>query len=146
MAPLEILGTFEGRVDPQGRMVVPQKFRAALAGEVVLARGVDGCIEAYPSAEWAAVSARVKAFSPYDRHARILRRLTFSGAYTATLDRQGRALLPAGLREFAGIAEEVIITGQDTYFEIWSPDRWEAQEAQGPNLADIAQELEKGNA
>lgn len=146
MAPLGILGTFEGRVDPQGRMVVPQKFRDALAGGIILARGVDGCIEAYPSAEWDAVSARVKGFSHYDRNARILRRLTFSGAYTATLDRQGRALLPGSLRDFAGINEEVVITGQDTYFEIWSPDRWETQEAEGPNLADIAQALERGNA
>ena len=142
---MSLLGTFEGRVDPQGRMVVPQRFRDPLAGGVVLARGVDGCIEAYPPGEWEAVSARVKGFSAYDENARKLRRLTFSGAYTATLDRQGRVLLPPTLRQFAEIAEEVVIAGQDTYFEVWSPDRWAAQEAQGANLAAIAEALEQRN-
>ena len=140
------LGTFEGRVDPQGRVVVPQRFRQPLQGGVVLARGVDGCIEAYPHTEWQSVTARVEQFSPYNRNARVLRRLTFSGAFTAILDRQGRALLPSGLRQFAGIDEEVVMTGENSYFEIWSPERWAEQEAQGANLAEIAEALEKGNA
>ena len=143
---MSLLGTFEGRVDPQGRMVVPQRFRDPLDLGVVLARGVDGCIEAYPPREWEEVAARVKSFSPYDENARKLRRLTFSGAYAATLDRQGRALLPQVLRQFAGIDEEVVVAGQETYFEIWSPERWAAQEAQGANLGEIAGALEKGNA
>lgn len=146
---LSLLGTFEGRVDPQGRFVVPQRFRDALAGGVVLAKGIDGCVEAYPPREWGDVSERVKQFSPYDQNARTLRRMTFSGAFTATLDRQGRTLLPQSLRQFADINEEVIITGQDNYFEIWSPEKWAHQEAQGSNLAEIAQSLEsqreKGN-
>ncbi len=133
-------------MDPQGRVVIPQRFRETLILGVVLARGVDGCIEAYPPKEWEEVSSRVKSFSPYDENARKLRRLTFSGAFAAALDRQGRALLPQGLRQFADIAEEVVITGQDTYFEIWSPDRWAAEEAEGANLPQIAQALEKGNA
>ena len=129
--------------------MVPQRFRDPLAGGVVLAKGIDGCVEAYPPREWEEVSERVKRFSPYDQNARKLRRMTFSGAFTATLDRQGRTLLPQSLRQFAGINEEVVITGQDTYFEIWSPERWSAEEAQGDNLAEIAQALdaqrEKGN-
>ncbi len=132
-------------MDPQARIVIPQKFREAVEGGVVLARGLDACIEAYPPLEWEAVTNRVKQFSPLDRNGRILRRLTFSGAFNATLDRQGRIVLPQALRQYAGITDEVVMTGQDTYFEIWTPDQWKSQEAQAVNLADIAQSLEREN-
>jgi len=139
-----LLGTYEGRMDPQARIVVPQKFREAVEGGMVLARGLDPCIEAYPPLEWEDVSNRVKQFSPFDANGRVLRRLTFSGAFNATLDRQGRIVLPQALRQHAGITDDVVMTGQDTYFEIWAPERWREQEARAVNLADIAQTLEHG--
>ena len=141
---MSLLGTFEGRVDPQGRIVVPQRFREPLDFGVVFAKGVDGCVVAYPPAEWETVAERVKKFSPFDRNARTLQRATFSGAFKATLDRQGRTVLSPELRRFAGIAEEILFTGLDSYFEIWNPDRWAQEEALGANLAVIVQELEKG--
>ncbi len=133
-------------MDPQSRIIVPQRFREALESGAVLARGIDGCIEVYPPLEWEEVSARVKRFSPYDRNARILRRLTFSAAFNATVDRQGRMVLPQALREHAGITDETIMIGQDNYFEIWSPDKWRLEEALGPRLPEIVASLEKGNA
>lgn len=133
-------------MDPQSRVIVPQKFREALETGAILARGIDGCIEVYPPAEWEEVSARVKRFSPYDRNARILRRLTFSGAFNGAVDRQGRMVLPQALRQHAGITEEVIMIGQENYFEIWSPLKWREEEALGPRLPEIVESLEKGHA
>ncbi len=137
-----LLGTFEGRVDAQGRVVIPQRFRELLEGGIVLARGIDGCIDVYPPREWDEVASNVKRFSRFSRNARLARRLTFSGAYKASMDRQGRVVVPAALRRHAAIAEEVVITGQDTYLEVWSRDRWREQEAQESNLAEIAEGLE----
>jgi len=137
-----LLGFYTGRVDNQGRVVVPQRFREPLELGLVLARGLDGCIDAYPPEEWARVSEQVKQFSRYNRDARLARRLTFGGAAKAVMDRQGRVPVPAWLRQHAGIAEEVVIIGQDTYVEVWSPERWAAQEAQGAELAEVAERLE----
>ncbi len=133
-------------MDPQSRVVVPQKFREALESGAILARGIDGCIEVYPPVEWEQVAARVKRFSPYERNARILRRLTFSGAFNGSVDRQGRMVLPQALRQHAGITDEVVIIGQDTYFEIWSPQKWGQEDALGPQLPEIVESLEKGHA
>ncbi|MEE9286270.1 MAG: division/cell wall cluster transcriptional repressor MraZ [Dehalococcoidia bacterium] len=140
-----LLGTFEGRVDAQGRVVIPQRFREQLEGGIVLARGFDGCIDVYPPREWDEVAANVKRFSRYNRNARLARRLTFSGAYKASMDRQGRVVVPTSLRQHASITEEIVITGQDTYLEIWSRDRWRDEEAQEANLAEIAEGLESAN-
>ena len=133
-------------MDPQARIVIPQKFREAMEGGMVLARGLDPCIEAYSPVEWEAVSSRVKKFSPFDRNGRMLRRLTFASAFNASTDKQGRIVLPQVLREHAGITDEVVMTGQDNYFEIWSPEHWSQQEAQAVNLASIAEELEQGGS
>ncbi len=142
-----LLGTFEGRVDAQGRIVVPQKFRDTVQSGMVLARGPDGCIVAYPPVEWQEVADSVSGFSRYDPNARKLQRLTFSGAFEAAPDRQGRVVVPANLRSFAGIEvnQPVVIAGQNSYFEIWSVEGWSEQMAEQGNLSDIAEKLERGN-
>ena len=40
------------------------------------------------------------------------------------LDKQGRILLPANLREYAGIDKEVVSVGVYSRVEIWSKDRY----------------------
>ena len=137
-----LLGSFEGRVDGQGRIVVPLRFRGEYQLGMILAGGVDGCIAVYSPVAWQAEAERAEGLSRLNRNARTLRRLTFSMAFEATADRQGRVVIPPKLREFSGISDEVVIAGQNTYFEIWAADRWAEQEAQGPNLADIAEGLE----
>ena len=41
------------------------------------------------------------------------------------MDKQGRILLPAVLREFAGITKDAVLVGVGSRVEIWSRDRWE---------------------
>ena len=141
-----LLGKFEGRIDPQGRLVIPQKFRDALAlGQgLVLARGMDPCIDAYPPQEWEEFKKRFSQFSRFDEAARRVGRHIFSTAFNALADRQGRILLPQDLRQHAGINDEIVIVGHDAYFEIWSPQRWLEEEGKVPDLAAIAQGLERG--
>ena len=142
-----LLGTFEGRVDAQGRIVVPQKFRDAVQGGMVLARGADGCIVVYPPVEWSEEAGRVARFSRYDRNARLMQRLTFSGAFEATPDRQGRVVVPPNLRSFAGldVNQPIVIAGQNSYFEVWSAVGWDEQLGQLQNLSDIAESLERNS-
>jgi MraZ protein len=57
---------------------------------------------------------------------RALRRLLFSGAVEISLDRQGRVLIPAYLRDYASLNGEVLIVGMETFVEIWEPVSWRA--------------------
>jgi MraZ protein len=48
----------------------------------------------------------------------------FSGAADFIPDRQGRVLIPQGLRDYAGLDSEAIIIGLHDRLEIWNPDSW----------------------
>ena len=40
------------------------------------------------------------------------------------LDRQGRILVPATLREFGGLEKDVVLTGNLNRIEVWSKAKW----------------------
>jgi len=82
---------------------------------------------AYTPEEWEKVAADIAARPMTQGAARKLARLTFSGAYPATLDRQGRVLLPPALRQYAGLGEEVVLAGTGRVLEIWSKGFWERE-------------------
>ena len=74
--------------------------------------------------------------------ARNIRRILFSPAAEVEIDRQGRILIPQTLREHAGLAEDVIITGMSSYFELWAGQRWrELQGDLSENAPAIAEKL-----
>ena len=47
-----LLGEYDHTIDDKNRLTLPAKFRQALADEVVVARGMDGCLVVYTRANW----------------------------------------------------------------------------------------------
>ena len=45
------------------------------------------------------------------------------------LDRQGRILVPAAIRDEGGLVGKVLVIGCGDYLELWHPDRWAAERA-----------------
>lgn len=60
-----------------------------------------------------------------DKEARQFTRFFLAGAAGVEVDKQGRILLPAVLREFADITKDVVLVGVGSRVEIWSRERWE---------------------
>jgi MraZ protein len=118
------LGEFDHSIDDKGRVAIPARFRDELSEGVILTRGFDHCLQAFPRPTWQELAQRISALSLGNEEARNLRRLLFSGAAEVEIDRQGRILIPQSLREYAGMNERVIIAGMNTYFELWSDERW----------------------
>lgn len=58
------------------------------------------------------------------KDARKFMRFFFAGAANCEVDKQGRILLPANLREYAGIDKEVVSVGVFSRVEIWSKERY----------------------
>ena len=133
------LGEYEHSVDTKGRIAVPAKFRNQLEGGLVVTRGFERCLQVYPMEQWQTLSERVSSLSLGAAEARQLRRLLFSSAFDTEVDKQGRIVLPSGLREYAGIGDMAVVAGMNTYFEIWSETDWEAAMAAldnaDPNIA-----------
>ncbi len=118
------LGEYEHIIDDKGRLAIPARFREEVQEGLILTRGFDPCLQGFPRPAWQALAQRISQASLGNQEARNLRRLLFSGAAEVELDRQGRILIPHNLREYAGLTEQVIVAGLDTYFELWSHTRW----------------------
>jgi len=118
-------GEYRHAVDVKGRIAVPARFRAQLDGGAVVARWLDTCLAIFPMAAWEELSAKVGSLPVTDPNARLLQRQLFSGAFETELDRQGRVLVPQGLRAFAGLEDEAMVLGSRDHAEIWAPARWD---------------------
>ncbi|MDA1036135.1 MAG: division/cell wall cluster transcriptional repressor MraZ [Chloroflexi bacterium] len=127
---MQFHGEFQHRVDPQGRIAIPARYREAFTGGIYLTRGFDQCVWVFSPEEWGTYSSRYAAMSPNSRVARTLRRRVFGSTFDLELDRQGRVVLPQPLRQFAGLQDEVVIVGAGTWLELWDRSRWDEQVAE----------------
>jgi len=118
------IGEFEHFVDTKGRLAIPYRFRKQLGKGAVITRGIDLNLVVYPAAEWEN-AARKLITTPFgDPKARTFARFILSGALEVEFDRQGRALVPQFLREYAGIKGQAVAIGMYNKVEIWEPGRW----------------------
>jgi transcriptional regulator MraZ len=121
-------GSYRHKIDPKGRLPVPAAFRRALRGagaDAVVATILDQCVAVYSPAEWGRLEAQLDALPAFGRAAKALTRLLASRAVDCDLDVQGRILLPAALREAAGLGRDAVVVGVLNRFEGWSPEAWE---------------------
>lgn len=134
------LGEFEHTIDDKGRLAVPARFRARLAEGAVVTRGLDRCLALYPQDTWRALAEKLAALPTSRADARSLQRLQFSGAAECEFDRQGRIIVPAYLREYAGLQVEVVVVGLYARIEIWERRAWgeikRDAEARGGEIAE----------
>jgi MraZ protein len=123
------IGEFEYRVDEKGRVPVPPKFRTEdLKKEgVVLCPGMEKCITIYPISEWRKLADSLTSGPIIPSKLRKLNRAIFATAFNVEIDGQGRIMVPAQLRQFAGIDDEVIIAGVNTHLELWSKAEWQTE-------------------
>jgi MraZ protein len=137
-----LLGTHEPRLDEKGRLVLPAKFRDALAGGVVLTKGQERSIVVWPAAEFARYAEQLREASRNDARVRSYLRVLFSGAFDELPDRQGRVTLPPTLRDYAGLTRDVVVVGAHTTAEIWDRDAWQTYLAAAePTFSDINEEV-----
>ncbi len=118
-------GEYRHAVDEKGRIAVPARFRAQLDGGCVVARWLDTCLAIFPMPAWDELAAKVGSLPMTDPNARLLQRQLFAGAFETELDRQGRVLVPQGLRSFAGLETDAMVLGSRDHAEIWAPARWD---------------------
>ncbi len=137
-------GEFEYRIDQKGRVPVPPRFRKELGEGLVLAPGMEKCIMLYPLGEWNRLAAALTTGSATPSKLRRLNRAIFATAFSLNMDGQGRIALPAPLRQHAGIEDEVVVAGANTYLELWDKGQWEAEKANSQEQAwQIIESLER---
>jgi MraZ protein len=121
-------GTFEYTLDDRGRIPIPARYRPAFVKGVVLADGRDGCIEVYTSESYEEEAEFLLKQRPTRKKSRRLRRGFFGRSWDVEVDGQGRILLPARLRQRAGLDGAVLMIGRGECLEIWNTQRWSEEE------------------
>ena len=118
------MGEYSHTIDDKGRLIIPSRFRDELGASFVLTRGLDGCLSVYPQAEWTKLEEKLRSLPLTNRNARTITRFLVSGASQCELDKQGRILVPAALREYAHLEKDVVLTGALERIEIWDKAKW----------------------
>jgi MraZ protein len=118
-----LTGEVEHQLDDRGRIAVPRSYREILEHGGFLTRGWYGCLFLFPWEEWRSIEERLRSIRFTDVNGDRVKQF-FSGGGKVFLDRQGRLIIPAALREYAGIADDVIVRGVINRIELWGKDRW----------------------
>ncbi len=119
------MGEYSHTIDAKGRLIIPAKFREELGDSFVVSRGFDGCLNAYDPDSWMKIKEELSSLPQFKKDARDIIRFFLSGAVEAEIDKQGRILIPAKLREHAGLKKDVILVGVGSKVEIWDSERWD---------------------
>ena len=122
-------GRYEHAIDAKGRTSLPSRFREVLAAngesKLVLTTGLEPCLVAYPMTEWMAFEDRLARLPQFDPNVAMLRRIYVSGAVECDLDRLGRLVIPATLRDHASLDREALWAGMGRHVELWAKSRFE---------------------
>jgi len=135
------IGEYIHAIDNKNRIIVPSKFRDELGSKFIITKGLDGCIYAYTYNEWKLLEEKLVKLPLTNKNSRAFVRFFFSGANEIELDRQGRALIPQSVLEYAGIDKEVVSIGVSNRIEIWSKEKWEEYNNSNINFDEIAEQM-----
>lgn len=139
------LGTYEPKLDPKGRLILPAKFRDNLANGLVITRGQERCLYVFPVAEFERMYAEIRQAPLSSKQARDYIRVMLSGANDEIPDKQGRIVIPPQLRQYSELGKDLVVIGAGNRIEIWAKSRWESYlEAQEDNFAQTGEEIIPG--
>lgn len=120
------MGEYNHTIDAKSRLIIPSKFRESLGDQFVVTKGLDGCLFVFDNAEWTAFEEKLQKLpSLTNPDVRKFIRFFMAGASEVEVDKQGRILIPASLKDFAALEKDVVLIGAGSRVEIWSKERYE---------------------
>ena len=119
-------------LDTKGRVTIPTRYRQSLLddcqGQLVCTIDTQQpCLLLYPLSEWEEIELKLSRLSSMNSHERRLQRLLLGYAMEGEIDKSGRFLLSAPLRQHAKLTKEIMLVGQLNKFEIWNSESWDEQ-------------------
>ena len=140
------MGHSPAKIDEKGRLKVPAGFRKIIEdryGTDCFITSMDGeKALVYPLPVWFEFQSRLaKVPSTSQAKAKLLERVNYFGQ-VASIDAQGRVLVPAVLRDVAGISEDVVVLGSQDHLIVWNEERMQKRLKSAPLTEDDFKELE----
>ncbi len=147
-------GQYQTTLDDKGRFALPAKLRsvkglseeALLDGNIILTKGLDGCLTLYPESEWAEIQNRLASLSFTQKDFRFFSREFYAAASVVSPDKNGRILVPSHLLTEAGLKKELLVIGVNRWVEIWNPERYQYYKQQYTrSYEEVAERLFMGD-
>lgn len=125
MQQSSLIGTYECTLDDRSRLAIPSRLREHFPDGAIVGWWLDECAIVVPRGDWDGLIRRTfGSLSILRDDQRDLLRYIYGGAFPQPeLDKQGRVLVSAEIREFAGLDGKVKVVGAGEYLEIWNPAR-----------------------
>lgn len=122
------LGQFQHSIDEKGRLIIPSRYREQLpSNTLIVTAGFESSLIVLTPDLFNIVANQMRTKPITNSTSREFRRFFFSNAQEIELDKIGRILLPAFLRETANLKDNAVLAGNGEYFELWSPENWDAE-------------------
>ena len=125
-----LIGTYQCKADPKGRVKIPNALTKQLAGArqqaFVIKRAVfQPCLELYALEEWNALMEKVNKLNRFKKKNNdFIRRFT-AGVKVLELDVTDRLLIPRDLARIAHMDKEVVLSAAVNIIEIWDKAHYE---------------------
>ena len=147
---VNIIGSYECRVDAKGRLTLPAGLKKQLLELVnegfVLKRSVfHRCLELYPMSEWNKEVEGVNKLNRFVKKNNDFIRMFMAGVKQVEMDNAGRLQISKDLINFSGIKKEVVLSSAVNRIEIWDKESYE-QVISDPEVdfAQLAEEVMGG--
>jgi MraZ protein len=144
-----LIGSFEHMLDAKGRVFIPAKWRESVGDTLVITLGLlettsASWLSGMSLEEWERFSQKLSALPVTDVKGQAIRRRLYSLAAACEIDKQGRILIPAQLRDLAGLTKDATLIGVGERVEIWNPESLAAynaacEENYGDAMAHLAE-------
>ena len=135
------MGESDHSLDSKGRLIIPSRFKDGLGDKIIITKAFDLCLYIYDLAAWEDFVSRLNKLPANADRTRTLKRHFIGGAAEVEIDKQGRALIPAKLREYARISKDIVLSGVGSNIELWSKEERDAREVKPEDIKAIAEEL-----
>ncbi len=120
------LGEYQPNITEGSRIALPKKLRDQITGDsVVLSRGFEKCVFVYDKEDWMYESQKQIDNPITDVKARDLKRYMYAGASETSIDTQGRIVIPANLKDYAGLDKSLTVIGAGDHIELWDAQAWQ---------------------
>ena len=142
-----LIGTYQCKADPKGRVKIPMALTKQLAGSrkqaFVIKRAVfQPCLELYTLDEWNGMMEKLNKLNRFKKKNNdFIRRFT-AGVKVLELDATDRLLIPRDLARIAHIDKDVVLSAAVNILEIWDKAYYEkAIDEAAVDFAALAEEV-----
>lgn len=143
---LNLLGSFECRIDSKARLMLPAYMKKQLEaildeGFIIKKNVFSVALELYPKGEWDNVARSLAKLNPHLKETQDFKRKFTAGFRMIEADTVGRILIPKELLVYAEIKNDVVLVADENRIEIWSKQKYD--EVQSDASLDYAKMAEK---